>query len=114
MNNPYIVHIALHAKFASHRPAVNTKRPKIKNQILEIGEKDKHGNTLYYMVTDSLDKHYKICVDLALKVWKKRFGVSKNVFSRVSKTISNNCALQDEHRLEYSTLGSCSRQIFRK
>ena len=50
MNNPYIVHIALHAKFASHRPAVNTKRPKIKNQILEIGEKDKHGNTLYYML----------------------------------------------------------------
>jgi len=85
MNNPYIVHIALHAKFASRRPAAKKRRPEIKNDILEMGEKDKHGNKLYYMVTDSSDTHYKICVDLALKVWKKRFGVSKNVFSQESQ-----------------------------
>jgi len=79
MNNPYIVQIALHAKFASSRAAHSAKRnnAEIKTRIVKIDEKDKDGNTLCYTVADSSDTHYKICSDLALKVWKKRFGICK-------------------------------------
>lgn len=87
MNNPYLVQIALHAKFASSRvaPAPKKKRPEIRNHMLETGEKDNHNNTLYYMVADSSDSYYKICFDLALQVWKQRFRVSKNALSQESQ-----------------------------
>jgi hypothetical protein len=79
MNNPYIVQITLNAKFASSRAAhaPKKKHAEIKNHILKMGENDKYGNTLCYTVADSSDTHYKMCLNLALTVWKKRFGISK-------------------------------------
>jgi hypothetical protein len=93
MYNPYIVHVALDAKFGSSKTTLDSKKKHvdIKKHILKMGEKDKHNNTLYYMVAGPSDTHYKICLDLAFVVWENRFGISKrhlaNETSTTMKTI---------------------------
>jgi len=93
MDNPYIVNIALNAKFASSKTALNSnkKHVDIKKYTMIIDEKDKDNNTLYYMIADASDTHYKICLDLALVVWENRFGITRRHMacenSRTMKTI---------------------------
>ena len=94
MNNPYVVNvnITLAAKFASSRAASN--RVDLRNHILKIGEKDKHGAKLCCVVAGSSDPHYNKCLDLALKVWKARFGTSKQ-------------DLADEDQTPFTTIVLC-------
>jgi len=84
MNNPYIVNvvnnITLAAKFSS-RAASDKNRVDLRNHTLGIDEKDKHGAKLCCVVAGSSDPHYNKCLDLALKVWKERFGTSKQDLS---------------------------------
>jgi hypothetical protein len=79
MDNPYIVHLALNAKIGSSKTTFtsNKKHVGIKEHIMEIGELDKHNNKLYYMIANSSDTHYKICLDLAFAVWQNRFGITR-------------------------------------
>jgi len=87
MNNPYVVNITLAAKFASRAASSSNKHcVDLRNHILRIGEKDKHGANLCCVVAGSSDAHYNKCLDLALKVWKERFGTSKQDLLKEDQT----------------------------
>lgn len=90
MNNPYIVHVALDAKFGSSKTTLYSRKKQvdIKKHIMEMGEKDKHNNKLYYMVAGPSDTHYKICLHLAFVVWENRFGIStRHLANETSATL---------------------------
>ena len=87
MNNPYVVNITLAAKFASRAASSSNKHcVDLRNHILRIDEKDKHGAKLCCVVAGSSDAHYNKCLDLALKVWKERFGTSKQDLLKEDQT----------------------------